>query len=30
MTDRNAAFVGSIPRNYDRYMGPIFFLRLRR
>lgn len=25
MTDRNAAFVGSIPVNYDGYLGPIFF-----
>ena len=25
MADRNSAFVGNIPRNYDRYMGPIFF-----
>ncbi len=25
MTDRNAAFVGSIPENYDRYLGPLFF-----
>jgi ubiquinone/menaquinone biosynthesis C-methylase UbiE len=25
MADRNAAFVGSIPENYDRYLGPIFF-----
>jgi ubiquinone/menaquinone biosynthesis C-methylase UbiE len=23
--DRNAAFVGSIPQNYDRYLGPLFF-----
>jgi SAM-dependent methyltransferase len=25
MADRNAAFVGGIPGNYDRYLGPIFF-----
>src|SRR5712692_5355845 len=25
MADSNAAFVGEIPRNYDRYLGPIFF-----
>lgn len=25
MTDRNAAFVGDIPGNYDRYLGPVFF-----
>src|SRR5437763_844010 len=25
MSDRNAAFVGSIPENYDRYLGPMFF-----
>lgn len=25
MADRDAAFVGSIPENYDRYLGPIFF-----
>jgi ubiquinone/menaquinone biosynthesis C-methylase UbiE len=25
MADRNAAFVGEVPRNYDRYLGPIFF-----
>ena len=25
MADRNAAFVGEIPGNYDRYLGPIFF-----
>ena len=25
MTDKNAAFVGSIPENYDRYLGPMFF-----
>jgi len=25
MTDQNAAFVGSIPANYDRYLGPLFF-----
>jgi SAM-dependent methyltransferase len=25
MADRNAAFVGTIPENYDRYLGPIFF-----
>jgi ubiquinone/menaquinone biosynthesis C-methylase UbiE len=25
MADRNAAFVGSIPENYDRYLGPLFF-----
>ena len=25
MTDQHAAFVGSIPTNYDRYLGPLFF-----
>ena len=25
MADRDAAFVGSIPENYDRYLGPMFF-----
>jgi SAM-dependent methyltransferase len=25
MADRNAAFVGSIPEKYDRYLGPLFF-----
>ncbi len=25
MADRDAAFVGSIPQNYDRYLGPLFF-----
>jgi ubiquinone/menaquinone biosynthesis C-methylase UbiE len=25
MADRDAAFVGSIPENYDRYLGPIYF-----
>jgi ubiquinone/menaquinone biosynthesis C-methylase UbiE len=25
MTDRNAAFVGTIPENYDRYLGPVLF-----
>lgn len=25
MADRNAAFVGEIPTNYDRYLGPFFF-----
>jgi ubiquinone/menaquinone biosynthesis C-methylase UbiE len=25
MADRNAAFVGSIPATYDRYLGPLFF-----
>jgi ubiquinone/menaquinone biosynthesis C-methylase UbiE len=25
MADRNTAFVGEVPRNYDRYLGPIFF-----
>ena len=25
MADRNAAFVGDVPRNYDRYLGPVFF-----
>jgi ubiquinone/menaquinone biosynthesis C-methylase UbiE len=25
MADRNAAFVGDIPANYDRYLGPVFF-----
>jgi ubiquinone/menaquinone biosynthesis C-methylase UbiE len=23
--DRDAAFIGTIPRNYDRYLGPLFF-----
>jgi SAM-dependent methyltransferase len=27
MTHRDAAFVGSIPANYDRYLGPLFFDR---
>jgi len=25
MADRDAAFVGSIPANYDRYLGPLLF-----
>ena len=25
MPDANTAFVGSIPENYDRYLGPLFF-----
>ena len=25
MPEQNAAFVGSIPENYDRYLGPVFF-----
>src|SRR5262245_41278862 len=25
MTNSNIAFVGSIPENYDRYMGPLMF-----
>ena len=25
MADQSAAFVGSIPENYDRYLGPLFF-----
>ena len=25
MADRNAAFVGDIPANYDRYLGPMLF-----
>ena len=25
MADGDAAFVGSIPENYDRYLGPLFF-----
>jgi ubiquinone/menaquinone biosynthesis C-methylase UbiE len=25
MTEQNAAFVGQIPENYDRYLGPIYF-----
>jgi ubiquinone/menaquinone biosynthesis C-methylase UbiE len=25
VADRDAAFVGSIPENYDRYLGPLFF-----
>ena len=25
MADRDAAFVGSIPENYDRYLGPLLF-----
>jgi ubiquinone/menaquinone biosynthesis C-methylase UbiE len=25
MPERTAAFVGSIPENYDRYLGPVFF-----
>lgn len=26
MTDKNASFTGSIPEQYDRYMGPLFFV----
>ena len=25
MSTQNAAFVGSIPENYDRYLGPVLF-----
>ena len=25
MSDNNAAFVGAIPENYDRYLGPVLF-----
>jgi ubiquinone/menaquinone biosynthesis C-methylase UbiE len=25
MADQHAAFIGTIPENYDRYLGPIFF-----
>jgi len=25
MAEKNAAFVGSIPENYDRYLGPVLF-----
>ena len=25
MANSNAAFTGSIPENYDRYLGPLFF-----
>ena len=25
MADQNVAFVGTVPENYDRYLGPIFF-----
>ena len=25
MSDDNAAFVGSVPENYDRFLGPLFF-----
>ena len=25
VADRNTAFVGDIPANYDRYLGPVFF-----
>jgi ubiquinone/menaquinone biosynthesis C-methylase UbiE len=25
VADRNTAFIGSIPENYDRYLGPLFF-----
>jgi ubiquinone/menaquinone biosynthesis C-methylase UbiE len=25
MADSNAAFVGSVPQNYDRYLGPLLF-----
>ena len=25
MPDKNAAFVGEIPENYDRYLGPVLF-----
>ena len=27
VADRNAAFGGDIPRNYDRYLGPALFHR---
>ena len=27
MPDRDAAFVGSVPENYDRYLGPLLFHR---
>lgn len=25
MAEQHAAFIGSIPQNYDRYLGPVFF-----
>jgi ubiquinone/menaquinone biosynthesis C-methylase UbiE len=25
MSDRNVAFIGSIPQNYDRYLGQVYF-----
>jgi hypothetical protein len=25
MTEHHAAFVGTVPSNYDRYLGPILF-----
>jgi ubiquinone/menaquinone biosynthesis C-methylase UbiE len=25
MADANAAFIGSVPQNYDRYLGSLFF-----
>lgn len=25
MSDQHAAFIGSIPENYDRYLGPALF-----
>jgi len=25
MPDNHAAFVGAIPENYDRYLGPVIF-----
>jgi len=27
LPDRDAAFVGSVPENYDRYLGPLLFHR---
>ena len=27
MPDRDAAFIGSVPENYDRYLGPLLFHR---
>jgi hypothetical protein len=29
MADPSTAFVGAVPANYDRYLGPILFSPLR-
>jgi hypothetical protein len=26
MADRPDAFVGTVPQNYDRYLGPVLFM----